>query len=69
MDKESILTSVGIDIGTTTTKLVISYLTLTNIMPGSRIPRIEISNKRLFYASETRFTPFIDRQTIDEAAV
>ena len=69
MDKESILTSVGIDIGTTTTKLVISYLTLTNIMPGSRIPRIEISNKSLFYASETRFTPFIDRQTIDEAAV
>lgn len=69
MSKESILTSVGIDIGTTTTKLVISYLTLTNVMPGSRIPRIEISNKSLFYASEVRFTPFIDRETIDEAEV
>jgi ethanolamine utilization protein EutA len=67
--KESILTSVGIDIGTTTTKLIISYLTLSNVMPGSRIPQIEISNKSLFYASETRFTPFVDRQTIDEAAV
>jgi len=60
---------VGIDIGTTTTKLVISYLTLTNVMPGSRIPRIEISSKSLFYASEVRFTPFIDRETIDENAV
>ena len=69
MSKDSILTSVGIDIGTTTTKLVISYLTLSNVMPGSRIPRIEISNKSLFYASEVRFTPFIDRETIDEAAV
>ena len=69
MSKESILTSVGIDIGTTTTKLVISYLTLSNVMPGSRIPRIEISNKSLFYASDVRFTPFIDRETIDEVAV
>lgn len=69
MSKESILTSVGIDIGTTTTKLVISYLTLTNVMPGSRIPRIEISNKSMFYASEIKFTPFIDRETIDEVAV
>ena len=69
MTKESILTSVGIDIGTTTTKLVISYLTLTNVMPGSSIPRIEISNKSLFYASEVQFTPFIDRKTIDEMAV
>ena len=69
MSRESILTSVGIDIGTTTTKLVISYLTLTNVMPGSRIPHIEISSKSLFYASEVRFTPFIDRETIDENAV
>lgn len=69
MSKESILTSVGIDIGTTTTKLVISYLTLSNVMPGSRIPHVEISNKSLFYASEVRFTPFIDRETIDEKAV
>ncbi len=69
MSRDSILTSVGIDIGTTTTKLVISYLTLSNVMPGSRIPRIEISNKSLFYASEVRLTPFIDRKTIDEAAV
>ncbi|HWQ78119.1 MAG TPA: ethanolamine ammonia-lyase reactivating factor EutA [Anaerovoracaceae bacterium] len=69
MSRDSILTSVGIDIGTTTTKLVISYLTLSNVMPGSRIPRIEISGKSLFYASEVRFTPFIDRGTIDEGAV
>lgn len=69
MIRESVLTSVGIDIGTTTTKLVISYLTLTNVMPGSRIPHIEISSKSLFYASEVRFTPFLDRETIDEKGV
>ncbi|HML36206.1 MAG TPA: ethanolamine ammonia-lyase reactivating factor EutA [Bacillota bacterium] len=69
MSEKHSLTSVGIDIGTTTTKLVISYLTLSNVMPGSSIPHIEISGKSLFYASEVRLTPFIDRETIDEAAV
>lgn len=63
------LTSVGIDIGTTTTQLVLSQLTLTNVMPGSQVPRIEVSDKQVKYRGEIYFTPFIDRQHVDGAAL
>ena len=61
------LVSVGIDIGTTTTQLVISQLTLVNIMPGSQVPKVEISHKRISYMGKTHFTPFEDRQHVDGA--
>lgn len=63
------LTSVGIDIGTTTTQLVLSQLTLTNVMPGSQVPRIEVSDKQVKYRGEIYFTPFIDRKHVDGAAL
>lgn len=47
MSKEITLTSVGIDIGTTTTQLVISRLTLANVMPGSQVPKVEVTQKAL----------------------
>lgn len=63
------LNSVGIDIGTTTTQLILSQLTLTNVMPGSQVPRIEVSAKQVKYRGEIYFTPFIDRQNVDGGAL
>jgi len=69
MAKEMTLVSVGIDVGTTTTQLVISQLTLVNVMPGSQVPKVEISHKSISYMGKVHFTPFEDRQHIDGAAL
>lgn len=66
--KESII-SVGIDIGTTTTQLVISRLTIKNIAPGSAVPRMEITDKEVLHRSEIHFTPLKDHDLIDAVAV
>lgn len=69
MAKELTLTSVGIDIGTTTTQLVLSRLSLVNVMPGSQIPKIEITHKCVVYLGNVYFTPFVDRQRVDGGAL
>lgn len=43
--------SAGIDIGTSTTKLVISRFTLMNMAGGAHVPRIEIIDKQVIYHS------------------
>ncbi|WP_407308999.1 ethanolamine ammonia-lyase reactivating factor EutA [Desulfosporosinus sp. SB140] len=69
MAKELTLVSVGIDVGTTTTQLVISQLTLVNVMPGSQVPKVEITHKSVTYMGNVHYTPFEDRQHIDGAAL
>lgn len=66
--KESII-SVGIDIGTTTTQLVISRLTIKNTAPGAAVPRMEITDKEVLYRSGIHFTPLLDHKLIDAALV
>lgn len=61
--------SVGIDIGTTTTQLVISRLTIKNIAPGSAVPRMEITDKEVLHRSDIHFTPLKDHDLIDAVAV
>jgi len=69
MQQESTLTSVGIDIGTTTTQMVISRLTLANIMPGNQVPKVEITHKSITYMGQIHFTPFIERARVDGAGI
>jgi len=59
------LLSVGIDVGTTTTQLVFSRLTLTDTSRPGQIPRIGITEKEIIYQSPLTFTPLADRETID----
>jgi ethanolamine utilization protein EutA len=63
------LISAGIDIGTTTTQLIISELILKNRLPGARIPKIEIVKKTILYKSEIYITPIIDHQYVDASAI
>ncbi len=67
--KEQKIISVGIDIGTTTTQLVLSRLTVRNSAPGAVIPRMEISEKEILYRSEIHFTPIDDHLLIDADAI
>jgi len=60
-----IIKSVGIDIGTTTTQLVVSQLTVKNIAPGTLVPRMQITDKTVEYKSEIHFTPIKDNYLID----
>ncbi|NYE58487.1 ethanolamine ammonia-lyase reactivating factor EutA [Carboxydothermus ferrireducens] len=61
--------SVGIDIGTTTTQLVISRLKIKNTASGFMIPKMEIVEKEIIHRSKIYFTPLIDYETIDAQKV
>ncbi|AET67288.1 ethanolamine utilization protein, possible chaperonin protecting lyase from inhibition [Desulfosporosinus orientis DSM 765] len=63
------ITSVGIDIGTTTTQLVISQLTIENTASGSLVPHVEITDKEVIHRSQIYFTPLIDRDLVNAVAV
>jgi len=57
--------SVGIDIGTSTTQLVVSRLTVKNIAPGALVPRLAITDKVVLYKSEIHRTPIDGQNRID----
>lgn len=62
--QEKIL-SVGIDIGTSTTQLVFSNITIENTASNFSVPRIKIVDKEIVYRSSIHFTPLITQRKID----
>ena len=65
----STIVSVGIDIGTSTTQVIFSRITLDNTAGYFSAPRISIVAKEVFYRSEVCFTPLRTPQLIDGDAV
>ena len=63
------LLSVGIDIGTTTTQLVISRLTLENTHASFSVPNFEIAKKEVLFRSGIHFTPLKSDTEIDAQGV
>ena len=59
------LLSVGIDIGTSTTQLIFSRLTIENQAGTYMVPRIKIANKEVIYRSDIYFTPLKSPVEID----
>jgi len=57
--------SVGLDIGTATTQLILSELTIENIASVFTIPRVYITDKKVLYKSEIIFTPISDQLLIE----
>lgn len=66
--KEQLL-SVGIDIGTTTTQLVFSRLTLEDTASLISVPRIEIIAKEVIFRSAIHFTPLKSPSEIDDLKI
>ena len=63
--KKEVMISAGIDIGTSTTKLVISKFILMNMAGGAHVPRIEIVDKQVIHRSPIYRTPLLSPTTID----
>lgn len=61
--------SAGIDIGTSTTKIVISQFSLQNMAGGTHMPRIEIIDKKVIHRSPIYRTPLLNPTTINIQAV
>lgn len=63
------LRSVGIDIGTSTTQLVISHLTLENRASPFTVPRVAITGRDIVYRGGIHFTPLRSDTVIDAPGV
>ena len=59
------LISVGLDVGTTTTQMVVSKLTAENRASSFAVPRMEITDREILYQSDIHFTPIIGHELID----
>lgn len=57
--------SAGIDIGTSTTKMVVSSFLLKNVAGVTHVPRIEIIEKTVLHQSPIIKTPFVTKDIID----
>ncbi|MFJ7667128.1 ethanolamine ammonia-lyase reactivating factor EutA [Lysinibacillus sp. NPDC097195] len=57
--------SAGIDIGTSTTKMVVSSFLLKNVAGVTHVPRVEIIEKTVLHQSPIIKTPFINHDMID----
>ena len=63
-----VILSVGIDIGTSTTQLIFSRLTIENRASSYTVPRIQIVDKEVIYRSLIYFTPLKSNTEIDAEA-
>ncbi|ELR67745.1 Ethanolamine utilization protein EutA [Photobacterium marinum] len=63
--ERKIVHSVGIDIGTTTTQVIFSNLTVVNRAPASQVPVYEFVDREISYQSPVSFTPINHQGTID----
>lgn len=59
------LYSVGLDVGTTTTQMVVSCLQVENKASGFAVPEMAISGRRILYRSPVVFTPLASESRVD----
>ncbi len=62
MDK---LISIGLDVGTTTTQLIVSELSVENKGNAFSVPEMVIGERKLLYQSPVTFTPLISGELVD----
>ena len=63
------LLSVGIDLGTTTTQMILSRLLVENTASAFTVPTMEITDREILYRSDIHFTPLLSPYLIDARAV
>ena len=59
------LLSVGLDVGTTTTQLIVSELTIENHASSFSVPEMQISRREILYKSPVHFTPLLHSELVD----
>ena len=63
------LLSIGLDVGTTTTQLILSELTVSNKAGAFSVPEMVIDDRKLLYQSPVIFTPLISGDLVDGDAI
>ena len=63
------LCSVGLDVGTTTTQLVVSELEIQNQAGSFSVPQMQITERNVRYQSPVYFTPLISQELVDGQAI
>ena len=63
------LRSVGLDVGTTTTQMIVSELTVENRASGFAVPLLEISDRKVVYRGAVQFSPLLGNSLIDGDAL
>ena len=66
---ERALLSVGLDIGTSTTQMVLSRLTVENKASAFAVPDLAITDREIIYRSAIHFTPLQSDTVIDAEAI
>ena len=64
-----VLRSVGLDVGTTTTQLIVSKLTVENRASGFAVPEMDITERSVLYKSPVYFTPLVEENLVDGAKI
>ena len=64
-----ILRSVGLDVGTTSTQLILSELTVENRAGSFSVPEMSITNRKILYQSPIHFTPLLGTDRVDGQAL
>ena len=59
------LCSVGLDVGTTSTQLIVSELVVENRASAFAVPELEIAQREIRYKSPVYFTPLLDESHVD----
>ena len=64
-----VLRSVGLDVGTTSTQMVLSELTIENRAGSFAVPEMEIAERKILYKSPVHFTPLLSGDLVDADAL
>ena len=59
------LTSVGLDVGTTSTQMVVSRLRVENTAGAFAVPELRITDRQVIYRGKVHFTPLLDDSHVD----
>ena len=60
-----LLRSVGLDVGTSTTQMVVSRLTVENKASAFSVPEMEIARREILYKSPIHITPLLGQDLVD----
>ena len=59
------LLSIGLDVGTTSTQMILSKLTVSNRASAFTVPEMEIAKREILYRSPVHFTPLLEGNLVD----
>ena len=63
------LLSVGLDVGTTSTQLIVSRLAIENRAGSFSVPEMDITQRQVLYKGQVHFTPLLDEARVDAQAL